>query len=146
MICLMSGKEITPIRSSLSFPRRCLRVRSSLLAREMSSPDRIRLVDLLSALLVARLLLSLLVAHNALIRTAARFWLGLWHALLAAMFAALILHAFQIVFPGHRDRTSFHQPDCLEPSAAFLIPVNAIPGSQFLRCDRARAKNRHSAR
>jgi hypothetical protein len=130
MICLMSGKEITPIRSSLSFPRRCLRVRSSLLAREMSSPDRIRLVDLLSALLVARLLLSLLVAHNALIRTAARFWLGLWHALLAAMFAALILHAFQIVFPGHRDRTSFHQPDCLEPSAAFLIPVNAIPGSQ----------------
>jgi hypothetical protein len=77
-----------------------------------SSSDRICSADLLSALFVARLLLSPLVAHDALIGTMAgprfrscRSWLRLWHALLAAMFAALILHTFQIVFSGHRDQT-----------------------------------------
>jgi hypothetical protein len=68
---------------------------------------------LLSARFVARLLLSPLVAHDALIGSIAGFWFRacwrfgrtLWHALLAAMFAALILHTFQIVFFGHRDQT-----------------------------------------
>jgi hypothetical protein len=36
-----------------------------------------------------------------------RLGLRLWHALLAAVLAALILHTFQIVFPGHRDQTLF---------------------------------------
>jgi hypothetical protein len=73
----------------------------SLLAKQISSSDRIRPVGLLSTRLVARLLLSLLVAHNALIGTVRRLGLGLWHALLTAMFAALILYTFQIVFLGH---------------------------------------------
>jgi hypothetical protein len=67
-----------------------------------SSPDRVRSADLLSTLLVPRLLLSPLIAHNALIRTMAaprftlccRAWVRLRHALLAAMLAALILHTF----------------------------------------------------
>jgi hypothetical protein len=62
-------------------------------------------VDALGALLISRLLLSLLVAHDALI--VRRLGFGPWHALLTAMFAALILHTFQIVFPGHCDQTSF---------------------------------------
>ena len=77
-----------------------------------SSSDRIRSADLLSALFVARLLLSLLVTYDALIGSMAgprsRFCgsgLRLWHALLAAMFAALILYTFQIVFSRHCDRT-----------------------------------------
>ncbi len=82
-----------------------------------SSPDRIRSADLLSPLLVSRLLLSSLIAHDALIRSMSParvrsrcgFWLRLRHALLAAMLAALILHSFQIVFPGHRDHTLFSQ-------------------------------------
>src|SRR3982074_2926155 len=77
-----------------------------------SSSDPIRSADLLSALFVARLLLSLLVTYDGLIGSTAgprsRFCgsgLRLWHALLAAMFAALILYTFQIVFSRHCDRT-----------------------------------------
>jgi hypothetical protein len=66
-------------------------------------PDRIRPADLLCPLLVPRLFLSAFVPHNALILAAGRSRLRLWHAFLAAMFAALILHAFQIVFLWHRD-------------------------------------------
>jgi hypothetical protein len=64
-------------------------------------------VDLLRARFVGRLLLSLLVAHDALIGAMWGLGLGLWHALLAAMFAALILHAFEIVFLGHREQPLF---------------------------------------
>jgi hypothetical protein len=85
----------------------------------------VRLVHMLSALLVARLLLSLFVARDALIGTIGRPGLRLWHALLAAMFAALILPTFQIVFFGHRNRTSFYRP------RRFLMPVNAIAGPGF---------------
>jgi len=82
-----------------------------------SSPDGIRSADLLSPLLVPRLLLPSLIAHDALIRsmppTRVRsrcgFRLRLRHALLAAMLAALILRTFQIVFSGHRDHTLFSQ-------------------------------------
>jgi ABC-type Co2+ transport system permease subunit len=93
-----------------------------------SASDRIRLVDLLGALLIARLLLSLLVAHNALIGTVGRLGLGPWHALLAAMLAALILYTFQIVFFGHRNRTLSFRLGGFEVAAGFLTPVNAIPG------------------
>jgi hypothetical protein len=68
----------------------------------MSPPARVRSVDLLSARFVARLFLSLLIAHDALIGTMWRLGFGLRHALLAAMFAALILRTFQVVFSGHR--------------------------------------------
>jgi hypothetical protein len=64
-------------------------------------------VDLLRARFVGRLLLSLLVANDALIGAMWGLGLGLWHALLAAMFAALILHAFEIVFLGHREQPLF---------------------------------------
>jgi hypothetical protein len=78
-----------------------------------SSSDRIRSAHLLSTFLVLRLLLSPLIAHDALIRSTAPpqirtrcgSWLRLPHALLAAMLAALILRTFQIVFSGHRDHT-----------------------------------------
>jgi hypothetical protein len=71
--------------------------------------------NLLSALFVSRLFLSQFVAHDALIRNTAapfvrswlRSWFGFRHAFLAAMFAALILHTFQVVFSGHRDLTLF---------------------------------------
>jgi hypothetical protein len=56
---------------------------------------------LLRTLLVTRLLLSPLVANDTLILCAGRWQLRPWHTFLAAMLAALILHAFQIVFPGH---------------------------------------------
>src|ERR1700681_3475515 len=80
-----------------------------------SSPDRIRSADLLGTRLVPRLLLSPLITHDALIRSMAaprltlccRSWLKPRHALLAAILAALILHAFQVVFSGHRDQTLF---------------------------------------
>jgi hypothetical protein len=85
-------------------------------------------VDQLSALLVARLLLSLLVAHNALIGTVGRLGLRLWHALLAAMLSALVLHTFQIVLFGHRNRTLSCRLGCFEVAAGFLTAVNAIPG------------------
>jgi len=58
--------------------------------------------DALSALLVARLLLSALVADNALILALCWTWLRLWHALLAALLAALIPGAFEIVFLRRR--------------------------------------------
>jgi hypothetical protein len=58
---------------------------------------------LLRALLVARLLLSAFVTHDALILAASRSARRLWHAFLATMFAALILHTFQIVFLWHCD-------------------------------------------
>jgi hypothetical protein len=57
------------------------------------------------ALLVSRLLLSPLVTHDTLIVCSGRTRLGPWHAFLAAMFAASILRAFQIVFPRHSDQT-----------------------------------------
>jgi hypothetical protein len=58
--------------------------------------------DMLGAFLVARLLLSPL-THNALIMAMRRLGFRPWHAFLAAMFAALVLHTFQIIFPGHCD-------------------------------------------
>jgi hypothetical protein len=60
--------------------------------------------DLLGARFVARLLLSPLVAHDALILASSRTRLRLRRALLAAVLAALILYTFQIVFCGHRDQ------------------------------------------
>jgi hypothetical protein len=58
---------------------------------------------LLGALLVARLLLSAFVTHDALILASGRSRRRLWHAFLATMFAALILHTFQIVLLWHCD-------------------------------------------
>jgi hypothetical protein len=68
-----------------------------------SPADRIRPADLLRALLVARLLLPAFVTHDALVLAAGWPRLRPWHAFLAAVFAALILHTFQIVLFGHRD-------------------------------------------
>src|SRR5258708_28171673 len=81
-----------------------------------SSLDPICSADLLSPLFVPRLLLSPLIAHDALIGSMAAPrltpcctpWLRLRHALLAAMLAALILRTFQIVFSGRRNTPSFH--------------------------------------
>lgn len=61
-------------------------------------------MNLLGTRPVSRLLLSFFIAHDALVRTARQPGFGLWHALLAAVFAALILHTFQIVLSGHRDQ------------------------------------------
>jgi hypothetical protein len=58
--------------------------------------------DLLSPRFVSRLLLPAFIANDALIPATSWTRWRLWHAFLAAMFTALILHAFQIVFPGHR--------------------------------------------
>jgi hypothetical protein len=66
--------------------------------RENSLPDRVGLAGLPGALFVLRLLLSLFVAYDPLIRSMGRFGPRLRHPLLAAVFTALILHAFQIVF------------------------------------------------
>jgi hypothetical protein len=60
-------------------------------------------MDLLSTLVISGLLLPLFVAHDTLIGTVGRLGLGLRHALLAAMFAALILRTFQIVLLRHCD-------------------------------------------
>jgi hypothetical protein len=84
--------------------------------RAISLPDCIRPVNLLGALLVSRLLLAQLIAHDTLIGPIGRPGLRCWHALLAAMFAALILHTFQIVLFGHRDRTLFALAGSFEPS------------------------------
>jgi hypothetical protein len=64
-------------------------------------------MNLLGTRFVSRLLLSFLIAHDALVGTMR--WLGfrLRHALLATVFAALILHTFQIVLSGHRGRILF---------------------------------------
>jgi hypothetical protein len=88
---------------------------------------------MLGALLVARLLLSLL-THDALIvavrRFRSRLGLRLRHALLAAMFAALILHTFQIVFSGHRDQTlSCRRIGFLRTNAVHDPGVPAVSGS-----------------
>ena len=66
--------------------------------------------DMLGAFLVTRLFLSPL-THDALIMAMRRLGFRPWHAFLAAMFAALILHAFQIIFPGHCDHLVL-PPDC----------------------------------
>ena len=71
----------------------------------MATEHYLSRLDLLRTLLVPRLLLSPLVANDTLILCAGRWQLRLWHTLLAAMLAALILHTFQIVFLGHRDQT-----------------------------------------
>jgi hypothetical protein len=91
-----------------------------------SFPDGFRLVDLPGPFLVSRLLLALLIEHDTLIRTKGRLGLSCRHALLAAMFAALILHTFQIVFFGHRDWSLFSKAGGLEPCA-----INAIPPLGF---------------
>jgi hypothetical protein len=57
---------------------------------------------LLGARFIAWLLLPPLVPHDALIGGMCGFGFGLWHALLTAVFSALILHTFEIVFLGHR--------------------------------------------
>jgi hypothetical protein len=75
--------------------------RTSVLPGHESSPlDRIRPAGFVRPLFVAWLLLSAFVTHDALILVAGRSRL---HAFLAAMFAALILHTFQIVFLWHCD-------------------------------------------
>lgn len=61
-------------------------------------------MNLLDARLVSRLLLSFFISHDTLVGTVRRPGFGLRHALLAAVFAALILHTFQIVLSGHRDQ------------------------------------------
>jgi hypothetical protein len=61
-------------------------------------------MNLLGTRFVSRLFLSFLIAHDALVGTMRRLGLRLWHALLAAVFAALILYAFQIVLSGHCDQ------------------------------------------
>jgi hypothetical protein len=97
-------KSVPPDRS-----RRPERLRRTLRtvggARLSPSATRfIRAMNLLGTRLVPRLLLPHFVAHDALIGTARRLGLRLWHAFLATMFAALILHTFQIVLSGHRDQ------------------------------------------
>ena len=64
-------------------------------------------MNLLGARFVSRLLLSLLIAHDALVGTVWRLGLGLCHALLSTMFAALILDAFQVVLSGHAIKSCF---------------------------------------
>src|SRR5947199_10200797 len=96
-----------------------------------SSPVRIRSADLLSPLLIPRLLLPSLIANDALIRSIpparvrshCRSWPRLPHGLLAAMLAALILYAF--VFSGHRDQTPFSRA-ASSTFSRFLMPTNAI--------------------
>jgi hypothetical protein len=76
---------------------------------------------LLRARFVARLFLSALVAHDALIIAPGRTRFGFKHALLAAMFAALILRILQMVFFRHRDQTLFFA------FRARPVTINAIP-------------------
>src|SRR3954452_10727329 len=107
----------------LPYARRKGEIEAPEIRGQTSSSDGIGPVNLLSTRLISRLLLSPLIAHDALVwsmagarlrlgsgaccRFCRRFWLRLWHALLAAMLSALILHTFKIVFFGHRDRTLF---------------------------------------
>src|ERR1700736_4322701 len=77
---------------------------------ETSLPDLIGPVNLLGALLVSRLLLAHLIAHDTLIRTMRRPGFRCWHALLASMFAALILHTFQIALSGPVNRSLSFEP------------------------------------
>jgi hypothetical protein len=76
----------------------------------------------LRARFVARLFLSPLVAHDALITALGWTRFGFRHALLAAMFAALILRTFKIVFLRHRDQILFSRSMTIN-----AIPRNAIP-------------------
>jgi len=64
-------------------------------------------MNLLGTRSVSRPLLSFLIAQDTLVGTVRRLGLRLRHALLAAMFAALILHTFQIVLTGHRHQILF---------------------------------------
>jgi hypothetical protein len=107
----------------LPYARRKGEIEAPEIRGQISSSDGIGSVNLLSTRLISRLLLSPLIAHDALVwsmagarlrlgrgaccRFCRRSWLRLWHALLAAMLSALILHTFKIVFFGHRDRTLF---------------------------------------
>jgi hypothetical protein len=107
----------------LPYARRKGEIEAPEIRGQISSSDGIGPVNLLSTRLISRLLLSPLIAHDALVwslagarlrlgsgaccRFSRRSWLRLWHALLAAMLSALILHTFKIVFFGHRDRTLF---------------------------------------
>jgi hypothetical protein len=107
----------------LPYARRKGEIEAPEIRGQISSSDGIGPVNLLSTRLISRLLLSPLIAHDALVwsmaaarlrlgrgaccRFCRRSWLRLWHALLAAMLSALILHTFKIVFFGHRDRTLF---------------------------------------
>jgi hypothetical protein len=70
-----------------------------------SPPRSCRLTCCARAL--SRLFLSPRVAQDALITSPGWTRLGFRHALLAAMFAALILRTFQIVFLRHRDQILF---------------------------------------
>ena len=113
-----------------------------------SSPDGIRSADLLSPLLIPRLLLPSLIAHDALIRSIAparvRSRCRSWLRLLAAMLAALILHAFQIVFSGHRDQTLFSQHfpgQQARTSRGFLMPDNSLHSRRVPPRDAASARN-----
>jgi hypothetical protein len=84
-------------------------------------------MDLLRTRLVSRLLLSFFIAHDALIGTVRRLGLGLWHTLLATVFAALILHTFQIVLSGHRNQILFCSR-AARTSAAARVSAAAFPG------------------
>jgi len=70
---------------------------------------------------VARLFLSALVTYDALIIAPGWTRFGFRHALLAAMFAALILRTLQIVFFRHRDQILFSR------FRARPVTINAIP-------------------
>jgi hypothetical protein len=86
-------------------------------------------MNLLGTRLVPRLLLSFFIAYDALVGPVRRLGLGLRHALLATMFAALILHTFQIVLSGHRDQP-YSATKRLELLRRLSMTANAI------RCSR----------
>ncbi|HTG06537.1 MAG TPA: hypothetical protein VK635_21105 [Bradyrhizobium sp.] len=94
-------------------------VRLRFFARRVATP--VLPADLLRARFVARLFLSALVAHDALIIAPGWTRFGFRHALLAAMFAALILRTLQIVFFRHRDQILFSR------FRARPLTINAIP-------------------
>ena len=141
----------------LPYARRKGEIEAPEIRGHISSSDGIGPVNLLSTRLISRLLLSPLIAHDALVwsmaaarlrlglgaccrfcrRSWLRLWLRLWHALLAAMLSTLILHTFKIVFFGHRDRTLFRSDgytfarspcEFLRQPPAELMPLTP-PGS-----------------
>jgi hypothetical protein len=93
-------------------------------------------MNLLGTRFVSRLLLSFLIAHDTLVGTVRRLGLRLRHALLTTMFAALILHTFQVVLTGHRHQILFcnrtarifasNFPSTLMQSAAALFRRDAV--------------------
>ena len=99
-------------------------------------PDCICLRSLLSAFLVSRLLLSLFIAHDALIGPMRRPGYRLGHAALAAMFATLILGTFHVVCFWHSDRTLLSFPRGLSFPAVFSQPVNVIAAPRVPFVDR----------